>query len=212
MVDRVHDLTGPGQRGIEIVRVDDVEPGDMLFRLDERAVSHDQIAITHADDGRRVGAMECATEDERTARLHLGFEGSDPLHECPHLLRRPGRPADLTLHGVGRQQVLTHGYSSRWCGSFPRSPCLRMGSADEDTHGKNSAERSVPHRRQRRPEHPPGGLASTSTRYPWAAGSSRSPPSPGPSTPTSGRHPNPRTASWPANCASNSASTATPPA
>ena len=33
-----------------------------------------------------------------------------------------------------------------------------MGSADEDTHGKNSAERSVPHRRQRRPEHPVGGL------------------------------------------------------
>ena len=40
-------------------------------------------------------------------------------------------------------------------------------------------------------DHQPGGLASTSTRY-WAAGSSRSPPSHGPSTPTSGKDtPNP---------------------
>src|SRR6266487_4110298 len=112
VADRVHDLTGPGQRCIEIVRVDDVEPADVLLRLDERPVSHDQIAITHADDGRRVGAMECATEDERTARLHLGFEGSDPLHECPHLLGRRGAPGGLTLPRVGGQPVLTHGYSS----------------------------------------------------------------------------------------------------
>jgi len=33
-----------------------------------------------------------------------------------------------------------------------------MGPAHEDTHGKNSPERSVPHRRQRRPGHPVGGL------------------------------------------------------
>src|SRR5258707_4463703 len=46
MADRVHDLTGPGQRCIEIVRVDDVQPGDVLFRLDERPVSHDYTAIT----------------------------------------------------------------------------------------------------------------------------------------------------------------------
>jgi hypothetical protein len=36
MVDRVHDLTGPGQRFIEVVRVDDVGPGDVLFRLNKR--------------------------------------------------------------------------------------------------------------------------------------------------------------------------------
>jgi site-specific DNA recombinase len=35
MVDGVHDLPGPGQRCIEVVRVDDVEPADVLFRLDE---------------------------------------------------------------------------------------------------------------------------------------------------------------------------------
>jgi hypothetical protein len=36
------------------------------------------------------------------------------------------------------------------------------------------------------------------------------PPSPGPSTPTSGKHPNPHPASWPAMCAPNSTNTAAP--
>ncbi len=35
--------------------------------------------------------MQCATEDERAARLHLRHDGNNPLHERLHLLRRPWR-------------------------------------------------------------------------------------------------------------------------
>src|SRR3990172_4288707 len=129
-VDRVHDLTGPSQRCVEVVRVDDVEPADVLLRLNERPVRHDEAAIARPDDGRRVRVMESAGEDEGTARLHLGFEGDDPVHECLHLLGRHRLLVGLAARlGVDRQQVLTHEYSSRRCGSFPRSPSLRMGSA-----------------------------------------------------------------------------------
>src|SRR3990172_7384066 len=115
MVGWVHDFARLGQVCIEVVRVDDVEPSDVLFRLGERPVSHDHATITHADNGRRVGAMECATEDERATRVHLGFEGNDPTHE----------------------------YSSHWGGRFPRSPYLRMGSAHKDTLIKNNPKRCV---------------------------------------------------------------------
>jgi len=37
-----------------------------------------------------------------------------------------------------------------------------MGPAHEDTHGKNSPERSVPHRRQRRPGIPSAAFAFSS--------------------------------------------------
>src|SRR3989337_934658 len=73
MVERLHHLACPGQGCIEVVRVDDVEPSDVLLRLGERPVRHHRAAIPNAHNGRRVGAMECATEDERTARVHLGF-------------------------------------------------------------------------------------------------------------------------------------------
>src|SRR5207247_1846596 len=84
-------------------------------------------------DGRRIGAVERATEDERAARVHLGLEGSDPFHQSVHLLGRRRCLRGLTLCGVCRQEVLTHGYSSPRCGQIPRSPGLRTGSAPEDT-------------------------------------------------------------------------------
>src|SRR5262249_27058328 len=123
----LYNLARPRQRCIEVVRVDDVEPCDMLLRLNVRPISHERVTITQAEDGRCVGAMECATEDECTAGLHLSFKGSDPLHESLHLLGRPRCPRDLALDCVRRQQVLTHDSSSGWCGPFPRSSYLRMG-------------------------------------------------------------------------------------
>ena len=67
MVGCVHDLASPGQGCIEVVGVDDVETADLLFRLNERSVSRDQVATACADDGRCVGTVECPTEGERTA-------------------------------------------------------------------------------------------------------------------------------------------------
>src|SRR5713101_3604367 len=108
LVDALHDLAGPSQRRVKVVGVDDVEPADVLLRLNERPVGHDQVAIALADDGSRVRAMESATEDERSTRLHLSFEGSYPLHEFLHLLGRPRLLVGLPLCGVNGQKVLTH--------------------------------------------------------------------------------------------------------
>ena len=123
MVDGIHDFPRPHERRIQVVRVDDVEPGDVLFRLDERPVGHDRTAIARSQDGRRVRTIERATEDERAGRLHLVFQGHDPLHEGLHVLGRWGRSGALTLNGVGGQQVLTHADSSHRRGPFPLSPC-----------------------------------------------------------------------------------------
>src|SRR5205085_3361785 len=91
---------GPGQRGIEAVRADDVEPGDVLLRLDEGPVGHDHVPLTRAEDGRGVGVVERPTEDERAGRLHLVLEGDHPLHQRFHVLGRLRSPGDLALHGV----------------------------------------------------------------------------------------------------------------
>ena len=50
------------RQGIEVVGVDDVEPGDVLLRLSERAVGHDHVAVIRADDSGRIGIMKCAPE------------------------------------------------------------------------------------------------------------------------------------------------------
>jgi hypothetical protein len=72
------DLAGPDQGVIEGLGVDDVEPGDVLFGLDKGAVGHDRVASAETDDGRAVGAVKGATEDERSAGVHLRFEGNNP--------------------------------------------------------------------------------------------------------------------------------------
>src|SRR5262249_20599223 len=110
MVDRMHNLARPRQCCIEVICVDDVEPGDMFFRLNVRPVDHDRVALCETDDSSRVGAMECATEDECTTGLHIGFDGSDPLHEVLHILWSPGSCRGLAC--VRRQQILIHHTSS----------------------------------------------------------------------------------------------------
>src|SRR5215217_7474865 len=100
--------------------------------------------MTDADDGRRIRVVEGTTEDERTASLHLVFEGNHPLPECVHLLGRPRRSGGLTLHGVSGQQVLTHGCSSRWCGPFPALTLLTNGAGPQGHPGRNCPERSAP--------------------------------------------------------------------
>src|SRR6266480_945283 len=108
LVDALHDLAGPSQRRVKVVGVDDVEPADVLLRLNERPVGDGQVAIALADNGSRVRAMESAPEDERSTRLHLSFEGSYPLHEFLHLLGRLRLLVGLPLCGVNGQKVLTH--------------------------------------------------------------------------------------------------------
>src|SRR5947208_6756411 len=107
-VDRFHDLAGPDQRCVEVVGFDDVETADMLLRLNEGPIGHHEPAVARADDGRRISVMESAGEDERTGRLHLGFQGDDLPHERLHLLGRHRllvRPAARL--SVNSQQVLT---------------------------------------------------------------------------------------------------------
>lgn len=74
MAGRLDRLAVPHERRIEVLRVDDVEPADVLLRLNERPVGHDRVAIVRADDGRGVGAMQRATEDERTGCVQYTVE------------------------------------------------------------------------------------------------------------------------------------------
>jgi hypothetical protein len=103
--------------------------------------------------------MECATEDECATDLHVGFQGNNPLHEGPHLLGRPGRAGALALDGVRGQQVVTHGYSSVLAGRSRAHTDYEGDWPTRTRHGKNSPERSLPRRRQRRREHASGGAA-----------------------------------------------------
>ena len=137
VVDRIPDLAGPGQRGIEVVRIDDAEPGNMLLRLDERPIRHDQIAIIHTEDGRRRRVMQCATEDERAARLHLRHDGNNPLHERLHLLRRPWRSgisSSTAKWTTGTEALLLLQLGA---GSSPALTLFTNGV--EDFHGKSFA-------------------------------------------------------------------------
>jgi len=131
MLDRIHDRAAPGQRRVEVVRVDDVEATMCSFASTKRPSVMTKVALAGAEDGRGVGVVERATEDERAGRLYLVLEGDHPLHERLHVFGRLRRPGDLALQGVGGQQVLAHEDSFRWCGAFPHSPCLRTGSTHE---------------------------------------------------------------------------------
>ena len=132
MIGCIRYLGGPNQGGLEVVCVDDVEPGDMRVRHGERAVNRLNPRIFYADHGRLIGTLECPTEYERTALVHLAFKGNDPLHECLHVFGCARASGYFTLHGIGRQQVLAHDCSSFWCRFSAHSPYPRTISVREE--------------------------------------------------------------------------------
>src|SRR3989454_8055747 len=110
-LDRLRDggggLRRPGERGVEVLGLDDVEAAQVFLRLREGTVGGQHLAVGHAHDRCGVGLGQGAAEEPSAGRLHLLLEDADPLHELPHLLLAH-RVADLTLDAVDGQQVLRH--------------------------------------------------------------------------------------------------------
>src|ERR671918_2507744 len=111
-------LRRPGERRVEVLGLDDVEPAEVFLRFCEGAVGGQHIAAGHAHDGGGVGLVQAGAEDPGAGRLQLLVEGLDPLPGLLHLLVRD-RLADLALNAVDGQQVLRHGGPPRDGGLFP---------------------------------------------------------------------------------------------
>src|SRR2546426_6565356 len=89
-LDRLRDCCGglrrPGERGVEVFGLDDVEAAQMFLRLRERPVGGQHLAISHSHDCGGVRVVAHAPAEPGACRLHLLLEDVDPLHELPHLL------------------------------------------------------------------------------------------------------------------------------
>src|SRR6266545_3704412 len=102
-LDRLRDCCGglrcTGERGVEVLGLDDVEAAEVLLRLREGAVGGQYLAVGHAHDGGGVVFVQGAAEEPSACRLHLLLEDADPFHELPHLLLGH-RVAGLALDAV----------------------------------------------------------------------------------------------------------------
>src|SRR6266508_5581838 len=111
-------LRRPGERSVEILRLDGVEAAEMLLRLRERAVGRQHLAIRHPHNSGGVGPVQGAGEDPRAGRLQLLVEGADLRPRLLHLLVGH-RLAGLALDCVHGQQVLRHWLPPGTGGHFP---------------------------------------------------------------------------------------------
>src|SRR4029079_10476792 len=97
-LDRAHArgraLDRPCERGVEVGRFDDPIPAEVLLRLGERAVGHDDVVAVAGDDGGARGCVEPAAEHPGAGFVQFGMEVSDLLERLLHLVG--GR-----LRGIG---------------------------------------------------------------------------------------------------------------
>src|SRR6266508_763049 len=118
-LDRLPDRRGglgcPDQRGIQILRLDDVEAAQMFPRLHKRPVGGHHLTVGNAHHGGSVGLVQAAGEDPGPGRLQLLVEDLDLLPGLLDLLVGH-RVADLAVDAVDRQQVLRHGGLLLWLG------------------------------------------------------------------------------------------------
>src|SRR6266508_4293587 len=119
-LDDLGDLRRPGERGIEVLGLDDVEAAEVLLRLGEGAIGSQHVAVGRAHDGGRLGLVKAAGEDPGAGRLHLLLDEQDLLVGLLHLLIGHG-VAGLALDAVDGQQVPGHGGSPSWWRVRPAS-------------------------------------------------------------------------------------------
>src|SRR3954451_15191281 len=70
-------LRRPGQRGVEVVGLDEVEPAQVLLRLDERPVRRQHLTTGYPHDSGGVRLGQAGAEYQDICCRHLGFEGVD---------------------------------------------------------------------------------------------------------------------------------------
>ena len=99
-------LTGPCQRAVEIGCLDDPEAAEVFFGFGERAVGHEELAVTHLHNGRTRRFVQPTAEHPTAVVAEFLVEGLDVSVHVLHLLRgwRFG-----TVDVVNRQEILLHG-------------------------------------------------------------------------------------------------------
>src|ERR671937_579731 len=117
-LDGLGDPRRPGECGIEVLGLDDVEAAEMLLGLHEGAVGGHHLAAGDAHDGSSVGLVQATGEHPGPRRLQLLLEAAELLVGLGHLLVGHGL-ADLALDAVDRQQVVRHGVLLLVGGPFP---------------------------------------------------------------------------------------------
>src|SRR6266516_2871381 len=141
-LDRLRDCCGglrrPGERGVEVFGLDDVEAAEVFLRFRKGAVGGQHLVVGHAHDRGGVGFVQGAAEEPGACRLHLLLEDADPLHELPHLLLAQWL-AGLALDGVHGQQVVRHVVLLVLGGHIPPLTPLRTGLAQTDTYQEKLA-------------------------------------------------------------------------
>src|SRR6266511_1278229 len=110
-VDDISDLRRPGERGVEVLGLDDVEAAEVFLRLREWAVGGQHLALGHAHDSGCVGFVQAPAEDPGACRLPLLLEEADLLVGLLHLFVGH-RLAGFAGDAVDGQQILRHWWSS----------------------------------------------------------------------------------------------------
>src|SRR6185437_2390349 len=104
--DHLGELATPLQRAVEVGRLDDGEPAQVLLAFGERAVGHQDLAVLAPQHGGRARGVQAAVEDPGTGVLGLLDHIGDALHDrAEHLGRRHGAAG----RSVDAEQVLVHG-------------------------------------------------------------------------------------------------------
>src|SRR5580700_9774531 len=98
-------LTRPGERGIQIVGLDDPEAADVLFGLCEGPVRGDHSTIFHTHHRGSAAVMEPTGEDPGTSGLHLRVERIDVTAAG---LQDLGRWSGIAIDVVDAEHVLRH--------------------------------------------------------------------------------------------------------
>src|SRR5215211_1159709 len=111
----------PGERGVQVLGLDDVEAAQVLLGLHERPVGGHHLAACHAHHGGGVGFVQAAGDDPGARRPHLLLEDAELLVGLGHLLVGH-RLANLALDTVDRQQVVRHGVLPLVAGTSRLSP------------------------------------------------------------------------------------------
>src|ERR1700730_17177742 len=99
-------LPSPEERSIEVGYLHNCDAADLLLAFYKRPVGQYYVAIVVAENGRRIGGMQSATENPHAGRLHFPAQRH---HVAPNLLKYLRRRRCAAGGITDTQQILLHG-------------------------------------------------------------------------------------------------------